>query len=198
MAAGKKHTLVIYNRTMDRLWRGTIVLALELIVLWWFGKAFTSLYRPEIAPIMIGAAGYATAFGLFAFFVRNKGYVRAFDDYLLVATPFYRFKTSYKRIRGIRSVDFHRLFTVEDRPWAERRYSRPMIGETAVVVKLKKYPVSPNLINAFFHTYLINPGETELVLLVPDWMDLSVELDSRYNKYRQRQGNKARRRALRG
>ena len=186
MAAGKKHTLVIYNRTMDRLWPGVLVLGLELFGLWWFRGAWTSLYRPELDPLLMGAAGYTTALGLFAFLARRMGYVRAFDDFFLVASPFYRFKTSYQRIRGMRAADFHRLFDLEKMSWSEERYVRPMIGATAVVIRLTDYPVPTGLMGTFFHRYLVSPKDTELVLLVPKWMDLSVELDSRYNEYRQR------------
>lgn len=198
MSAGKKHTLLIYNRTMRRVWQGAVILALLLFALWWFGRSFTSLYRPELDPIILGTAGYAAAFGLFAFFARRRGYVRAFDNYFLIATPFFRMKTSYKRVRGIRTVEFHRLFDLENLSWADERYVTPLIGETAVVVRLTDYPVGKAILHIFFHRYLISPRDNELVLLVPDWMALSLELDSRYNTYRQQIGDKMRKRALRG
>ena len=197
MNKGKKHTLLIYYRTMDRLWRGTSLLSLELFAIWWFGTAMTEFYRPQLDPLLFGAAGFAAALSLFAFLSRRMGYVRAFDNHILVATPFFRFKTSYKRIRGVQSAEFHRLFPLENLSWAEDRYIAPMVGETAVVIKLKDYPVSPKLLGLFFHRYLISPRGTELVLMVPDWMALSVELDSRYANYQQRMAARAKLRSLR-
>lgn len=197
MEKGKKHTLLFYHRTMDRLWRGTAVLSLELFFLWWFGSAFTALYRPQLDPVLLGAAGYSAVLSLFAFLTRRMSYVRASENFLLVATPFFRFKTSYKRIKGVRSVEFHRLYSPANLSWAEDHYTAPMIGETAVVIKLKDFPVSPGLLGLFFPKFLVSEKETELVLLVPDWMAFSLELDSRYAAYQQRLANKARLRALR-
>ena len=185
MAAGKKHILVMYRRTMDRLWPGSLALGLLLLALWRYGSAFTDLYRPELNGLILVAGVYATGIGLFALLARRMGYVRAYDRFLLVATPFFRFKTSYQRLRGVRSVDIHRLFDLEDLSWTEERYVAPMIGSTAVVVKLTRYPISTGVLEKFFQKYLLSPQDTELVFVVPDWMSFSVELDSRYNEYRQ-------------
>ncbi|HUF37465.1 MAG TPA: hypothetical protein VMN57_02990 [Anaerolineales bacterium] len=177
---------------MDRLWPGTLAFGLLLLTMWRFGEAFTDLYRPELAGLVLAAGVYATLLGLFALLARRMGYVRAFDRYLLIATPFFRFKTSYERLRGVRSVDFHRLFDLEDLSWAQERYIAPLIGSTAVVVRLTGYPVSTGVLGIFFQRYLISQKDTELVFVVPDWMGFSVELDSRYNKYRQARGMRKR------
>ena len=173
---------------MDRLWPGSLALGLLLLTLWRYGPAFTTFYRPGLSSLILAAGLYATFLGLFALFARRMGYVRAFDRYLLVATPFFRFKTSYKRLRGVRSVDFHRLFDLEGLSWAQERYIGPMIGETAVVVKLSKYPLSTGILENFLQKYYFSPQDTELVFIVPDWINFSVELDSRYNEFRENQG----------
>ncbi len=188
----------MYDRTMDRLWRGTLLLGLGIFAVWWFGGNLTTYYRPQIDPILLGAAGFMTAFGIFAFLARKMGYVRVFDNYFLVATPFFRFKTSFKRVRDIRTAEFHRVFDLEGLRWAEDQYTGPLIGKTAVVVRLKSYPVSERILRMFFQHYMFSPQETELVLLVDDWMALSLEFDSRYTMYQQRVAQLARRRSLRG
>jgi hypothetical protein len=109
--------------------------------------------------------------------------VRAFDRYLLIVSPFFRFKTSYKRLRGVRTTDFYRVFDVEKLSWAQERYLEPLIGSTVVAIRLSDFPLPPRLINLFFRNFLISQEGTEMVLMVPEWMSLSVELDSRYNDY---------------
>jgi hypothetical protein len=89
---------------------------------------------------------------------------------------------------GVRSADFHRLFDLEGLSWAQERYIGPVIGKTAVVVKLTRYPISTKVLERFLPRYYLSPQDTELVFVVPDWMSFSVELDSRYNKYRQIKG----------
>lgn len=186
MTAGRKHPLIIYSRTMSRLWFLAMFFGLEMLALWKFKSAFSDTYRPELDLLLLFAGLYGCGLGLFALLGRRMSYIRAFDRYFLVATPLFRFKTSYRRVRGVRATDFHRLFELNHLSWAEERYTQTMIGRSAVVVNLVDYPVSPRLAGLFFHRYLFSPKGTELVLLVPDWMALSVELDSRYNDYRQR------------
>ncbi len=184
--AGKKHILLLYHRTMDRLWGITLVLGLVLVALWWFGGAFTDLLHPGNAALVLAAAGIALAVGVFAFLARRMGYVQAHADYFVLATPFFRLKTSYRRVRSIRTTEFFRLFDVDNLKWSEESYLKPFVGESTVVVGLTDYPVSPRVIKLFFPNYILSPKGTEYVLLVPEWMGLSVELDSRYNEYRQR------------
>lgn len=187
LAAGKRHYLVLYRRSLGRLWPWTFFLGLLLLALWYYGPAFTSLYRPGLSWMFLAGGGYAAGLGLFGLLSRRMGYVRAHDRFLLVATPFFRFKTSYKRLRGVRSVDFHRLFDLEGLGWSQERFVGPLIGSTAVVVKLSEFPVSTRLLQLFFSRYFISTGDTELVFVVPNWMEFSVELDSRLNRFRQEQ-----------
>ena len=42
---GKRFPLLMYRRTMDRVWGITLILGLALLALWWYGSAFTALYR---------------------------------------------------------------------------------------------------------------------------------------------------------
>lgn len=175
----------MYRHVLGRFWPWTFVLGLLLLAMWVYGPAFTSLYRPQLSGMILGAGGYALFFGLFALLSRRMGYVRAYDRFILVATPFFRFKTSYERLRGIRSVDFHRLFNLEGLAWTEMKFVEPMIGKTAIVVRLSGYPLSPKVLSYFFPRYLFSPQDTEFVFVVPDWMKFSGELDSRYNKYRE-------------
>ncbi len=183
---GEKHILLLYHRTMDRLWGITFLLGLVLFALWRFEVSFTSLWRPEIKGLVYTAAGIAVAIGIFAFFARRMGYVRAFADYILIATPFFRFRTSYRRVKNIRTTEFYRLFDLENLSWREENYVRPFLGETAVVLNLKDFPLSPAIMRLFLPKYFLSPKGKEIVLLVRDWMGLSVELDSRFSEFRQR------------
>ena len=172
---------------MDRLWFPTLAFGLLMLSLWRYEHAFTPYYRPEYDWLFLIAGYYGVMLGLFALLARRMSYVRPFDRYLLITTPFFRFKTSYKRLRGVRTTDFYRVFDLENLGWAQERYLEPLMGATVVVLRLSKYPLSERVIGMFFRNYLLAPGGSELVLVVPDWMSLSVELDSRYNEYRETQ-----------
>jgi hypothetical protein len=183
---GKKHPLLLYRRTMDRVWGITLLLGGVLFALWWFGGAFTSLFRPQMETLVLAAAVIALGVGAFAFAARRLGYVQAHASYFLIATPFFRLKTSYRRVRGVRTMEFFRMFDVDNLNWAMESYVKPFVGESMVVVSVADYPMPPNLIKLFFPDFIMSPRDTEFALLVPDWMALSVELDSRLNEYRRR------------
>ena len=185
---GKRYPFLMYRRTMDRLWGITLFLGLALLGLWWYGNAFTALYRTGWVDTMILLA-WIIALGVsaVAFFGRYLSYVQPNVDHLVIRTPFIKLKISYKRIIEVRSTEFHRLFDPEQFTWAELKYLEPFIGDTAVVVKLREYPVSPGILKFFFPKFIFSPrGDKGLVIMVPDWMKFSQDLDSRYSTYQQK------------
>jgi hypothetical protein len=184
---GKRHPLLMYRRTMDRLWGITLLLGLVLLGLWWYGNAFTSLYRTGWVDMMILIA-WVVCFGTsaVAFLGRHLSYVQANADHLVIRTPFIKLNTSYKRIIETRTTEFHKLFEPEQFSWAERTYLDPFIGDTAVVIHLRDYPLSPKILRFFFPKFIFSPRETGYVIMVPDWMAFSLEMDSRFSTYLQK------------
>jgi hypothetical protein len=62
--------------------------------------------------------------------------------------------------------------------WAKRTYITPLYGKTVLLLELKGYPIHPLLLRLFLPGVMFAPQTTGFVLLVPDWMKLSTELDS--------------------
>lgn len=185
--------MLLYRRTMDRVWGITLLLGFVLLALWWFGLAFTPFYRAGWLDTLTLLGGIISLMvGVFAFFGRYLSYVQANADHLLIRTPFIRLITSYRRVLGIRSTEFHRLFDPEQFSWSERNYLDPFIGSTAVIVHLRDYPFSPRLLRLFFPKFMLSPREKGFVLLVPDWMAFSLEADSRFSAWLQTQQAKTR------
>lgn len=170
---------------MDRLWGISLLFGLVLFALWWFGRGFTLFFRSEIELLIQVSAVFVTTVAIFAFFARRMGYVRAYSDYLLIATPFFRFKTSYRRVHEVRTIEYHNLLKTEKLSWTENSYLKPFLGETSVVVRLRAFPLSPVLLKLMLPKQMIDSETTSLILLVSDWMALSLEIDSRYNIWRQ-------------
>jgi hypothetical protein len=184
---GKRFPFLMYRRTMDRLWGITLFLGLALLALWWYGGSFTALYRTGWLDTLILAA-WIICLGVsaVAFFGRYLSYVQPNADHLVIRTPFIKLKVSYKRIIQVHTTDFHKLFDPEQFSWAERTYLDPFIGDTAVVINLREYPVSPNIMKLFFSKFIFSPRDKGFVIMVPDWMAFSVDLDSRYSSYQQK------------
>jgi hypothetical protein len=93
---GKRHQLLYYRHTMDRLWRFALLVVIVLAIVWWF-KSFGR----DIDLIIFASAAMALVVMVFAIMARNMGYVQAFGDHLRLVTPFLRLKIAYRRIHEV-------------------------------------------------------------------------------------------------
>ena len=176
---GRRHPLLIYRRTMDRLWTATLTLGMILLALWtwtWFSP-MRLLYAQE-SNWLIAAACVLLTFTAFAFFGRKVAYVQVYSDHLRLVTPFLRTHISYRRIYKAHPAEFKRLYPPTKASWAQDRLLSPFYGKTAVVLELKGYPLPRFLLKLFLAPQMFLPQGDGLVLLVPDWMAFSTELDS--------------------
>jgi hypothetical protein len=177
--AGNRHALLFYRRTMDRVWKTTLLLGIVLTA----SAGFTLLRPTTILGLssdtwLLVAAIVAFVLSAFAFFSRWAAYVQARPGSLKIATPFLRFQVSYKRMRSVRPVLTQQLFPPDKSSWSLRSYLEPFYGKTALVVELKNFPLNPALLRLFLPEAMFARTTTGLVLVVNDWMKLSTEIDS--------------------
>lgn len=190
---GTRHALLFYRRTMERVASLAFFLALVLLafIVW-------SELQP---PGPLGQAGalwltagclVSTAIALFAFLSRWMAYTQAHQDYLRIVTPFLKLKVAYRRIRRIHPSLLQQIFPKETAGWAGANFLEPFYGKTVIVVEVNNYPVNPKLLRLFFSRYLFSPMAPGFVLLVPDWMKFSTEIDTLHGNWLQSQKMKQR------
>ncbi len=176
---GSRHTLLFYRHTLDRLWKLPLLLGIVLAAAgWWTLLRPTIIFGLESDLWLFAAAVMAFALSIFSFFARYFVYVQPYPGYLNFVTPLLRFRISYQRIRSVRPLLVQQIFPPEASNWAQRSYLEPFYGQTALVMDMKGYPLNPALMKLFMPAQLFAPQSTGLVLMVPDWMKLSTELDS--------------------
>lgn len=176
---GKKHTLLLYRRMMDRLWPSTLLLALLLLGIWGLSEYnIAQVLEYQDDTLLLVTGGFCLAFSLFAFIVRKSAYVQAASDHLKLVTPFYRVNISYQRMRSLHPALIMRIFPAGKQGWAENNYLEPFSNFTALILELNSYPLNPRLLRLFFPRQIFSPYSRGLVLLVDDWMALSTEVDS--------------------
>ncbi len=179
--AGKKHTLLIYTRMMNRWWPPLFLIgAVTLALAWW---RYQDLYLRLTAPwqwMFIATAGGLCVFvSLLMWALRKSAYVRVYNDYFLLATPFLRMKVSYRRILRTSTATVESLFPVRKMPALQREAIQPLLKRTAVIVELKALPMPRAALSLFLSPFFFRDKKTPtLVILVPDWMAFSTELDS--------------------
>jgi hypothetical protein len=196
--AGKRHLLLLYKRSMDRLWGWTLVLGILLAILW-VGDSWNILpiFAANSSIWLLAGAAVSLGFSAFAFFARRMAYVQARPDCILIVTPFLKLKISYRRIRAIHPTSFQQLFPPVKMGSLQRRFLQPFYGQTAVVVDLSSYPMRESLLRLFLPPQMFSPEHSGMVLLVADWMDLSTELDSLQGGWLQDRANQQRFKATR-
>ena len=177
--AGGRHPLLFYRRTMDRIWKATLALGILLIAVSAFSLVEpTQLLGMSSDTWFFVAAAVALALSIFAFFARFVAYVQAQPDSLKIVTPFLRFHVSYQRMRSVRPTLTQQVFPPEKSSWSQRSFLEPFYGKTILVVELKGFPISPGLLKLFLPDTMFARTTTGLVLMVPDWMQLSTDIDT--------------------
>ena len=185
---GSRYPLLLYRRTMDRLWKATLLLGLILAAVWgWSLIAETQLFTSQDSLWLLAGAFVALAFTIFAFLGRYVAYVQARKDHLRLVTPFLRMNISYRRIRSVHPADFQQLFPIKDATWAQQRFFSPFYGFTVVVIELDGYPIPKAILRFFLAPQMFSRQSPGLVLLVPNWMAFSTELDSLHGNWLQTQ-----------
>jgi hypothetical protein len=189
--SGKRHPLLLYRRTMGRLWKSTLMLGIVLGGAG--GWSFLNdrlLFGDQGWVWLMAGAATALFFSGFAFLSRYMTYVKAYHNHLQVVTPFLRLKISYRRIRSVHPSSVQQIFPPQESKWSQRKTLEPYYGKTAILIELAGFPMHPLLLRMFLPAEMFAPNVTGLVLLVPDWMAFSTELDSLQGAWLQSQGRR--------
>jgi hypothetical protein len=123
-----------------------------------------------------------TLYGLFA---RNLAYAQARPDHLRINTPFTQIKVSYRRIRIVHPSSLSSAFPSSNLKGSLRSFLAPYLSETVLIVELTGLPLARIALKFFLGPAMLLPSTPGLVLLVPDWMSLSTEIDSILSTWRQ-------------
>ena len=177
--AGRKYPLVVYQHMLNRWWPAMITLGLGM---------FAIAYSEYIGPMarflpwrwqLPGAIGILAVFtGLFFIVLKQFAYVQPYPTHLKFVTPFMRLNISYKRIKKTLPTEMHFLFPRKSLSGWMQDIFAPLANQTALVLELNGYPVSPAVLRMFLSRFFFKDNTPHLVILVKDWMTLSAELDS--------------------
>lgn len=192
--SGQRFPLLAYKRAMDRLWHITLPFSLIMVGaimvsgnLWPIIGYIPPIPSPYDGILMVGGV-VTLAFTIFALLARNMAYVQARQDHFRLVTPFLALKVSYRRIRSIRPTQFAMIFPPDKVGRLQRKNYAYFYGMTALVIELTGYPTSPSTIRLIMGSIFLLPKSTGLVLLVPDWMALSMDIESSLGAWRQAAG----------
>lgn len=178
--AGKRYPLLIYTRMMDRWWPPVFLIgAATLALAWWrYADLYARLTTPWEWMALAGAGGLCILAALLMLRLRRSAFVRPYGDRLLVATPLLRMNISYRRILRTSTATMATMFPPARMPFLKREAIQPLLHRTAVVIDLNALPMPRSALNLFLSPFFFKDKTPHIVLLVPDWMGFSSELES--------------------
>ncbi len=183
---GRRHRLLLYTYVLNRWWRYTLWIGIVLLGLV-AGLTMLPGRLPQyhflsvpdwILLVAMGAGVYAILLFIFFISIRKSAYVQPFATHLRLITPFLRMNISYQRILKASSVEIQHLFPVGRYTDWRKGFLRPLANQTAVVLDLKEWPLPRRLLGLVLSPFFFPDKSSRLALLVPDWMDFSMDMDS--------------------
>jgi hypothetical protein len=186
--SGGRFPLLLYSHAIGRYRAPAMLLAVLLLGLWYLvGGRQVAWPSPSTEPWLLAGGLTSLLFFLLVWVAPRFAYVQPRQDHLVVRTPIYRMKISYRRVVNTRPVDLARMFPPGSTRGSYRRLLRPFYGRTALGVDLRGLPMSKFTLRLFFHPLLLAADGAGLVLVVRDWMALSNQLSSLVDAWRSSQ-----------
>jgi hypothetical protein len=183
---GHRHRLILYTYMLNRWWKNTLWIGVILLALA-VGLSTLSERLPQYHFMfesdltfwaVVGAGGYAVLLSIFLLTIAKSAYVQPCPTYLRLITPFLRMNISYRRIRQASSVEMKHLFPINKYKGWRWRLARPLAGKTAIVLEMQGWPIPHWVLTLFLSPFFFPDKSSRLALLVPKWMDFSMEMES--------------------
>lgn len=181
---GDRYPLLLYRHLISRYRLPSLFLAVFLL-----GTAalqhqgIITMPRDDSFGWLFSGGVVALAIWLMTRIAPMFSYVQPRADHLRIQTPIYRLKISYRRIHGTRPVEIGKVFFRGTPKRRELKSLQPFLGETALMLDLIGWPLSPFAMRIFLHRYMLSPEQPGLVLIVNEWMTLSKQLSSFIDRY---------------
>lgn len=169
--------LLLY-RFIAKRWRTPALLIIPLGLVWWWleSRGETSLI-PHLV-LIIPASGILLVFYTM---LARRAAVICHPDHFTLRGPLYPVAFSYRRVEGIRPVEFNSVFPPQEEKGMRLRLYKGLWGRTAIIVDLKSYPLPLWWLRLWLSDYLFHPKERALVLVVEDWMALTRKMETHRN-----------------
>ncbi len=183
---GRRHRLVLYTHMLTRWWKFSLAIGLILLALaagLWFLPTRLPEYHILILPdltiwAMAGAGGYAVFLAVALITISKFAYVQPCPTHLRLVTPFLRMNISYRRVRQASSVEMQHLFPIFKYKGWRSTLLRPLARQTAIVLQMNGWPLPHWVLGLFLSPFFFPDKTSRLALLVPKWMDFSMEMES--------------------
>ncbi|MGD8850188.1 MAG: hypothetical protein PVF18_10720 [Anaerolineales bacterium] len=182
---GRRFHLRLYDRMMARYRKLALLLAILFLALWiMLRNDMVSWPSAQNAPWILAGGLVSAAYTLFAWIGPLTSYVQPRQNHVRVQTPIYRLNISYRRIVGVRPVDFTKTFPPNQQPRRDRKVLRTFSGQTAVGIDMHAWPFRRWVLKLFLSRYNLAPERPGFIFLADDWIELSNAISAQIDDYR--------------
>ncbi|MEM7335892.1 MAG: hypothetical protein AAF490_27690 [Chloroflexota bacterium] len=179
-----KHPLLIYEQLSQRF-------RTKLLLVWIFllGVLIINLIVPFlglfVVALWVSIPAVMLWWGYYAFVV-PKAWIEVKGKHLLVKLPMQEIRISYGRIDNIIATKMSEHFGFDELNGREQAILAPYFKQTCALMKLTSIPAKLNKKNAPW--YFFSPHHKGVLLIVPNWMRLSRQIETARTKWQERQG----------
>ena len=183
---GRRYRLILYTAMLDCWWKFILGLGLVLVglaiglrILSELLPQYLFLLEPDLTLWTVaGAGGFAVLLSVFVFLMAKSAYVQPCPTHLRLITPFLRLNISYQLIIQASIVEMKHLFPIKSYKGWRLRLARQLSVNTAIVLDLREWPLPYGVLALFLSPFFFPDKSPLLALLVTNWMEFSMELDS--------------------
>ena len=183
---GEKHRLIFVRHSLTRLFRNLLFATVIIWGVWWVAPYFPGPFSPPNDQYLFWAGTGLFGLMVFVFLIRQRGFVQARSNHVLIALPFFRVKIPYTNIENVRMVQFKDLYEKKKMSWAQKRFLTHYFAQTVSTINLHNFPVAEGLLRFFLPTYIFIPNDKGrgFVMYIKHYLEFNTEVDSRLNEYR--------------
>jgi hypothetical protein len=183
---GHRYRLILYTAMLDRWWKFILGLGLALVglaiglrILSELLPQYLFLSEPDLTFWMVaGLGGFTVLLSVIVYLFAKSAYVQPCPTHLRLITPFLKLNISYQLIIQASVVEMKHLFPITSYKGWRLRLARQLAVNTAIVLDLHGWPISYRVLAQFLCPFFFPDQSPLLALLVPNWMEFSMELDS--------------------
>jgi hypothetical protein len=188
---GERHPLLLY-RFVSWRYRPAGVLLMVLGAVLFASNFFPSL-RPanfflstealvvlSVVSFTLGVLVWITAV-----FEKRHAWVQCQPDFLVINTSAGKVAVAYRRVNTIKTVKLGELFPKRGLRGRDKGFIRPLLGELALEVVLREYPIPEEEIRRRISRFMFSPRDTGFIFVVPRPADLKLEINTAQNNLRE-------------
>lgn len=177
----RKHRLLFYQHSMDRLSVKLLLLSLIFWVGWWYAPLIP-LFRPPQDGFLFWGALFTSLILLISLFLRSRAFVQVQTKQLLIKYPFFRLRIPYSLVKGVRMVEMKKALQGTRLSFSNRRFVKPYHQTIVATLHLLDYPKPERWLHLFLPRYIFLGRGKGFILHITYWMDFNVEVDSRLSR----------------